>query len=247
MTHSSPDPPTRADPRDALSFLRVRELTWHDLVLPDEVLSDLRGLAAEAATGGLRAIVSGESGVGKTMAVQTCAEQLRLDTWRVDCRLLVELYGTETAAALPAVLAAGERPHAVLLFHDAEWLFEHIAGDAAGGLLALAAARRPPTILETRHPELVATRDEIRGLTHVALPFPDEDARGELWRRLAWRAHPLLTPDVGTLAARRVSGAAIEQTLDEALDVCSPELPSTDDLLRALARMRDAGRPPPLP
>ena len=232
-------PSTSGDP---LSFLRVRELTWHDLVLPRDVLDGLRRLSAQAADGGLVAVVSGPPGVGKTVAVRACAEQLRLDTWRVDCALLVERHGEATAAVLPEVLAVGERPHAVLLFHDAEWLAEPGAGGAADRLLDLARKRRPPTVLETREPGLLRAGG-VAEVPHVELPFPDEVARAELWRRLAWQAHPLLDLDVEALARVAAPGAAIERALGLALDRSPGELPTTADLLRVLGEA-EPGRPP---
>lgn len=227
---------------DPLAFMRVRELEWHDLVLPERTLAELRALAAQASAGGLVAVVGGEQGVGKTVAVRTCAEQLRLDTWRVDCRALVALHGAATAAVLPELLAVGERPHAVVLFHDAEWLYESSAGDAGPVLLELAPGRRPPTVLETRDASCAARIAEHCGRL-VELPYPDEVARGELWRRLAWRAHPLLELDVAALQGIRVSGATIEAVLEQAVEECVDELPTTRDLLLALQR-GEHGRPP---
>jgi hypothetical protein len=224
--------PSSADP---LAFLRVRELTWHDLVLPKTTLAELRRLCALAPAGGLVAVVSGPPGVGKTVAVQTCSEQLRLDTWRVDCGLLVERHGEATGDALPDVLAACERPHAVALFHGADWLFEPVAGAAGARLLELARGRRSPTVLETRD-EATARALAREDVEHVELPFPDLELRAELWRRLAWRAHPLLELDVAELAAVPAAGAAIEAALERAMEDAGSELPTTQDLLAVLPR-----------
>jgi hypothetical protein len=218
---------------DILAFLRVRELTWFDLVLPHNTLAELQALAAGAADGGLVALVSGPAGVGKTIAVRKIAEQLRLDTSRVDCRLLTEHHGEAVAEALPGVLARGVRPHAVLLFHDVEWLFTPGAGGSAGQrLLELAQSRLPPTVLETREPDLV--RDGVDGIPHVRIPAPDAAARAELWRRLAWRAHPLADLDVERLAAIPAPGAAIERVLEAAVDEAGGREPDTERLLAAL-------------
>jgi type II secretory pathway predicted ATPase ExeA len=88
---------------DPLVFLRGLDLTWLDLVLPEGTIAELRALAAHAPRGGLAAVVSGPPGVGKTVVVRALAEQLRLDTWLVDCRLLVEL--RDESAAWRAHLA----------------------------------------------------------------------------------------------------------------------------------------------
>jgi hypothetical protein len=226
--------------KDPLAFLRVRELTWLDLVLPDETLAELRALAASASGGGLVALVTGGAGVGKTIAVRTIAEQLRLDTWRVDCRLLVELRGDATDAALPELLAVGDRPHAVLLFHDVEWLFAPAAGSAGKRLLDLAPARLPPTVLETGAPELLP--EALTGLPRVVIPAPDVAARAELWRRLAWRAHPLAVLDVERLAAIPAPGAQIERALDRVVDEAGGREPDTERLLAALGDAPGLGR-----
>jgi hypothetical protein len=144
---------------------------------------------------------------------------------------------------LPERLAAAARPHAVLLFHEADWLFEPSAGGAGPRLLELAASRRPPTVLETRDPGL-ATVAGPAGLPHVALPFPERAARAELWRRLAWRAHPLFELDIEALASAEVPGAEIERALETVLDGWTAQgLPGTSDLLATLAARR-RGRPP---
>ncbi len=137
---------------------------------------------------------------------------------------------------LPGLLAACEHPHAVALFHDVEWLLEPVAGDAAPRLLELATARRSPTVLETRD-EQTACALARHGVEHVELPFPDAAARAELWRRLAWRAHPLLELDVEALAAVPAAGAAIELALDQALEGSSADLPRTQDLLRIVVSL----------
>ncbi len=217
---------------DPLAFLRVRELTWLDLVLPDETITELQALASLAPRGGLAVVVAGPRGVGKTIAVRALAEQLRLDTRLVDCRLLVELHGESTAASLPDVLSVAERPHAVVLFHDAEWLFEPAAAEAGAVLVELARRRLPPTVLETRVPELLQGTAE---LPRVDISFPGEEARAELWRRLAWRAHPLAELDIARLAALPIAGAEIEEALDRAVDDAGGAEPDTARLLAALS------------
>jgi hypothetical protein len=215
---------------DVVAFLRVRDLTWLDLVLPADCVAGLERIAAAAGAGGLLAAVSGPAGVGKTVSVRALAEQARLDTWQVDCRSLVEQHGEATPSLLPEVLAIGERPHAVLLFHDAGWLFEPVAGGAGESLLRLARERRPPTVLESR---VQLCAPGVAALPQVRVPFPDEEARAELWRRLAWQAHPLLELDHAALAAFEVPGAVVEHVLAAALEG-SPDLPTTDDVRRAL-------------
>lgn len=227
------DGSSRAGTReDVLSFLPSLEAGLDDLVLPPDVVEGLRDLCLRAPMGGVTALVDGAAGVGKTVAVRACTDQLRLDVWRVDCALLVRLNGADTPRRLPEVLAVGARPHAVMLFHDAEWLFERAAGGAGDRLLSLAVRRKPPTVLESRRP--LAPAAVVPTPLAIAIPPPDRRAREELWRRLAWRAHPLLDLDVMRLAEVAVTGGAIERALEEAIDDAGGQQPTTDDLLLLL-------------
>lgn len=224
---------------DVLAFLPVRDVGLDDLVLPAPVADAFRELCLRAPMGGVTAVVTGDADVGKTAAVRACAEELRLDVWQVDCELLVRLHGSATPRALPDVLAPGERPHAVMLFHDAGWLHERIAGGAGERLWQLAARRKPPTVLESRRP-LPEPAGIVPAPLAIAVPRPDRSARAELWRRLAWRAHPLLELDVERLAELDVPGGLAERVLEQALDEAGGRPPGTDDLL---ARLRAQRRP----
>lgn len=220
-------------PGDVLGFLAPVDRGLDDLVLAAAAVEGLRDLCLRAPMGGLAAVVTGPPGVGKTIATRACAGHLRLDTWLVDCAGLVRLHGTATTSVLPDVLAAGDRPHAVMLFHDAGWLFDRAAGGAGAALLRLAPRRKPPTVLESREP-LTIPAGIVPTPIAIEIPRPGRAEREELWRRLAWRVHPLLDLDVARLAEVDAPGAAIERALEGAVGTSAGGAPDVDDLLRRL-------------
>lgn len=219
-----------AGSRDVVRRLAVGELGWDDLVVEPAVSELLRGLADRAALGGLTVAIHGPAGVGKTFAVRVWAEAMRLDLWAVDCPALVERHGPGTSTrGLQEALAYGERPHAVLLFHDAAAL--PVA--ALTALLGRAAARRAPTVLETRAP-LQGPR--LAEVARVELPFPDASLRRRHWERLVARASPLSRPELDTLARVEAPGAVIDAAVRQVVLAAGDERLETDVLVAAAHR-----------
>ena len=82
--------------------------------------------AAEGASGGLnrgvRALFTGPSGTGKTLAARHLAGVLRLDLYRVDLAAVVNKYIGETERNLETVLARAEEVDVVLLLDEGDAL-----------------------------------------------------------------------------------------------------------------------------
>ena len=113
---------------------------WDDLVLPAEVISQLRafetqvrlrwtvyeewGFARLTHLGhGISALFGGPSGTGKTMAAQVLARSLGIDLLRVDLAGVVNKYVGETEKKLREVFDACEDSGALLFFDEADALF----------------------------------------------------------------------------------------------------------------------------
>ena len=113
---------------------------WDDLVLPAEVVSQLRafetqvrlrwtvyeewGFARLTHLGhGISALFGGPSGTGKTMAAQVLARSLGIDLLRVDLAGVVNKYVGETEKKLREVFDACEDSGALLFFDEADALF----------------------------------------------------------------------------------------------------------------------------
>jgi hypothetical protein len=111
-----------------------------DLVLPDDVLEQLRELTVRArqrervlgewqmAGGasrrrGLTALFAGASGTGKTMAAEVVAGEMGLDLYVVDLASVVDKYVGETEKNLDRIFVEAESVNGVLLFDEADALF----------------------------------------------------------------------------------------------------------------------------
>jgi MoxR-like ATPase len=113
---------------------------WDDLVLPPDVVTQLRafetqvrlrwtvyeewGFARLTHLGhGISALFGGPSGTGKTMAAQVMARSLGIDLLRVDLAGVVNKYVGETEKKLREVFDACEDSGALLFFDEADALF----------------------------------------------------------------------------------------------------------------------------
>ncbi len=133
---------TRALNRQVLETLATPLETgagWQDLVVTGAVARDLaaletrcrtrEGLQARAGAAfrgnlnrGVRAMFSGPSGTGKTLAARALAAALQMDLYRVDLAAVVNKYIGETEKNLNQVLARAEELDVVLLLDEGDAL-----------------------------------------------------------------------------------------------------------------------------
>jgi AAA+ superfamily predicted ATPase len=115
------------------------DVGFDELVLPAEVIDQLRALVARARNRdrvldewrmgatlrrrGLAALFAGPSGTGKTMAAEVIARELGLDLYVVDLATVVDKYVGETEKNLDRIFAEAEGINGVLLFDEADALF----------------------------------------------------------------------------------------------------------------------------
>lgn len=201
--------PERADLGPAGDYARLLpvERGWDALVAAPEALDALGALCAAVPEGGVVAIVHGPAGVGKTLAAEVAATQLRLDLVAVDVPGLARAHADATGRLLAPVFRAADRPSAVVVLEGAEAL----AGPAAADAAALALQRRPPTLLEAREPaRLDPALTQAAGLV-VELTAPDQAARRMLWERMLWEAEPTADVPVDELAREPLTGGEIRE------------------------------------
>jgi hypothetical protein len=113
---------------------------WDDLVLPPDVLRQLRelssraryrekvlvewGLGRRTSKGrGITALFAGDSGTGKTMSAEVIAGDAGLDLYVIDLSAVVDKYVGETEKNLDRIFVEAERVNGVLLFDEADALF----------------------------------------------------------------------------------------------------------------------------
>ncbi len=225
--------------RGALEGLAVRVETgygWDDLVLPEPQKKMLKAISAQmrarttvyedwgfgAASGrgqGVSALFHGPSGVGKTMAAEVLARELRLDLYHIDLSRVVSKYIGETEANLRRVFDAAEDNGAILLFDEADSLFgarsevkdshDRYANIEVSYLLQRMEAYRGLAILTTNMRAALDPAFLRRLRFSIAFPFPEASERAEIWRRAFPRAARTAGLDAERLARLRVAGGNI--------------------------------------
>jgi hypothetical protein len=209
---------------------------WDDLVLPEAQCESLRevalhvrnrarvheawGFAAKGRRGlGISALFAGGSGLGKTMAAEVLAVELRLDLYRVDLSQVVSKYIGETEKNLRRIFDAAESGGAILLFDEADALFgkrsevkdshDRFANIEVSYLLQRMEAFGGLAILTTNLKGALDPAFMRRIRFVVQFPFPNASQRAAIWRRVFPRGTPTDGLDPDQLARMNVAGGNI--------------------------------------
>lgn len=212
---------------DSLARKLDADVAREDLVLPADALADLdlllarilsRGRLAEglgsATTAryrpGVRALFSGESGTGKTLAAHWLAGQTGLPLYRVDQAALTSKWIGETEKNLSAVLDAAEHADVVLFFDEADALFgkrtevsdanDRHANAQTNYLLQRIEDHEGVVILSTNSRDRFDPAFARRLDLILPFPLPDAAARDALWRVHLGSGHTLDDRQIGALA-----------------------------------------------
>ncbi|MFF7546896.1 ATP-binding protein [Streptomyces canus] len=209
---------------------------WDDLVLHERQTSVLReivahvrqratvhqewGFGATLRRGlGVTAMFAGGSGTGKTLAAEVMAKELGLDLFVIDLSQVVSKYIGETEKNLRRVFDAAERGGALLLFDEADALFgkrsevkdshDRYANLEVSYLLMRMEAYRGLAVLTTNMKNALDTAFLRRIRFVVDFPFPAEDERADIWRRVLPPQAPVKDIDPSLLAQLTVAGGSI--------------------------------------
>jgi SpoVK/Ycf46/Vps4 family AAA+-type ATPase len=185
--------------------------TFDDLVLPQDVMEQLReiagqvmhraevyenwGFGAKLVRGrGVAALFSGPSGTGKTMAAEVLANHLGLDLYRIDLAGVISKYIGETEKNLRKVFDAAEQSGALLFFDEADALFgkrsevrdshDRYANIEVNYLLQRMEDYRGLAILATNMKSLLDQAFLRRLRFLVDFPFPDAAQRMRIWQQV---------------------------------------------------------------
>ena len=185
--------------------------TWQDLVLPDDILEELReliarvqhrrrvldewGFARKVGKGvGVSALFSGPPGTGKTMVAGLIARELQLDLYQIDASRMVSKWVGETEKNLARLFDAASAGHAVLLFDEADSLFakrtevksssDRYANLEVNYLLQRMETFDGITILTTNLETSVDEAFRRRLAFRITFQLPESDERERLWRAI---------------------------------------------------------------
>jgi hypothetical protein len=221
---------------DALAQRIDPKSTWDDLVLPEEQTRLVRRIAGQVRGRhrvydewgfarrmnrgfGITALFAGESGVGKTMAAEVLANDLRLDLYRIDLSAVVSKYIGETEKNLRRLFDAAELGGAILLFDEADALFgkrsevkdshDRYANIEVNYLLQRMEAFDGLAILATNMRAALDPAFLRRLRFVVTFPFPGAAERRRIWERALPPETPSDALDHHRLARLTVSGGNI--------------------------------------
>ena len=194
---------------DDLANRLAPRYSWNDIVLPANVVAQLRDLAAQVqqrtqvyeAWGfgdqlgkgrGISALFAGVSGTGKTMAAEILAHHLSLDLYRIDLAGIVSKYIGETEKNLRRVFDAAERTGAILFFDEADALFgtrtevrdshDRYANIEVNYLLQRMEEYAGLAILATNRKAALDSAFLRRLRFLIDFPFPSRDDRRRIWQ-----------------------------------------------------------------
>ncbi|MEQ9372545.1 MAG: AAA family ATPase [Coleofasciculus chthonoplastes F3-SA18-01] len=228
---------TQARPRlDDLAQRIDAVATWEELILPErekntlqEISAHVRqrakvyqewGFAGKGGRGlGVSALFSGPSGTGKTMAAEVLAKELRLDVYRIDLSAVVSKYIGETEKNLRRIFDAAETGGVILLFDEADALFgkrtqvkdshDRHANVEVSYLLQRMEAYQGLAILTTNLLESLDQAFLRRINFSVKFPFPDAEARAEIWQHIFPEETPTKKLDMRKLGKVNMAGGNI--------------------------------------
>ena len=241
--------------------------TWEHITLPPSALAQLHEVCAQvrhrktvfrdwgfgalpSAASGLAILFYGQSGVGKTMAVEVIANELQLEAYKIDLSTIVSKYIGETEKNLSRIFDEAEDSNAILFFDEADALFgkrsevkdahDRYANIEINYLLQRMDAFEGLAILATNLRKNIDDGFFRRMHFAVEFPFPDAAHRYRIWQQhLPARAPIKKDVDFGYLAERfTLSGGNIRNVVVNAAFLaaeCGGEI-GMEHLIRATRR-----------
>jgi AAA+ superfamily predicted ATPase len=209
--------------------------SWEDLVLPDDKKKQLKevgsyvknysrvyeswGFEKHSIGKGLNFMFSGPSGTGKTMAAEILASDLKLPMYRIGLSMVVNKYIGETEKNLNRIFEDAEKSNAILFFDEADALFgkrtevkdahDRYANVKISYLLQKMEEHEGIVILATSHKKEVDDAFTRRLQFIVEFPFPNEECRLEIWKKVFPEITPKDDIDFDFLSKLKLSGGEI--------------------------------------
>jgi len=223
-----------------------------------EALADALGPSARTRyRPGVRALLVGASGTGKTLAVAWLASQLGLPLYRVDLASVASKYIGETEKNLAQLFARAEHAEVVLLFDEADSLFgkrtevkdanDRFANQQTNYLLQRIESFDGIAVLTSNSRSRFDSAFTRRLDTIIEFPTPGPQERRTLWLAHLGGHHALDIAQVNRIAAAcDLAGGHIRNATLAAAASAAPH-PIGFEVLRGAieAEYRKLGRPAP--
>lgn len=207
------------------------------------------GPAGAEVNRGVRALLSGPSGTGKTLAARALGSALHLDVYRADLAALVDKYIGETERRLDALFTCAEELDVVLLIDEGDALMTrrtevHSSNDRYANLETDYLLQRLETyegivLITTNSPQLVDTAFQRRLDATITFSPPGAADRSEIWRRHLPQRHAVHPDTVERLATScRMTGGQIRNAAVHAalLALDADRLVDDDAIVTAVER-----------
>jgi ATPase family associated with various cellular activities (AAA) len=222
----------RALHRQALDTLAARLPVagdWSDLAVCGETLRELQhlearcrcrealpgavgGALARSLTPGVRALLQGPSGTGKTLAARLLGSALRMDVYRVDLAAVVNKYIGETEKNLARLFALAEELDVILLLDEGDALLARRTSVASSNdryanletnyLLQRIEEYQGILVVTTNAGDLIDGAFQRRLDVVVTFRAPDPAERWAIWQLHLPAAHAVDPALLGEVAAR---------------------------------------------
>lgn len=186
--------------------------TWEDVVLPEDVMQSIVavvdrveyrnavlgdwGFGRKVGKGlGLTVLFSGQPGTGKSMVAGLIARELGLDLYVIDLSRVVSKWLGETEKNLGRAFDAAEAGHVLLLFDEADSILGKRTMDVRNAndkhanmetnfILARLEQFHGVAVFTTNIASAIDPAIARRMSANITFPFPDVEARAELWKRM---------------------------------------------------------------
>src|SRR3954468_11236644 len=200
--------------------------------------------------GGIKALFTGESGTGKTLAAEVIAGELQMPLLRVELSRVVSKWVGETEKNLEAAFAEAEDGQAVLLFDEADALFgrrgqvesgvDRYANLEVSYLLQRLDDHGGLVLLASNLKDNIDSAFTRRFQTILHFPRPERPERLRIWQMAFPREAPVDTAiDFNALANLDMTGAGIVGAARTAALFAAEEKTGTigkSHIVRAIAR-----------
>ena len=228
-------------------FLPARE-NWADLIVPEPTRNLLAEFAERcinretlfakldrgAAERGVRALFSGPSGTGKTLAARLLGGEIGTDVYRLNLSAVVDKYVGETEKRLDQLLARAEALDIILLLDEGDGLMaqrtdvrsanDRFANLETNFLLQRLECHAGIVVVTTNMPDGIDPAFQRRMDVVVPFPRPAADSRLALWDLHLPKDHQVDPEDLRRLATHApLTGGQIRNAVRTALSLAISE------------------------